>query len=80
MRVKQTLLAAATILLAGCGGTMTETNYDAGTVSSSETVQYDSSGNAKVIDKEVDPMMPYGDSEEGIRRAEDMDLMEAPPE
>ena len=61
---------------------MTETNYDDGGSfpSSSETIQYDANGKAKVIDKQVDPMMPYGDTEEGIREAEDMDLLEAPPE
>ena len=75
------LLPLLCLLLSGCG-TVTETNYDDGGAipSSTETVQYNGQGKAKVIDKEVDPMMPYGDSEEGIREAEDYDLLDAPPE
>jgi hypothetical protein len=74
-----TRLALALGLLFGGCGSLTETNYDGGAVSSTETVEYDD-GNARVVNKQVDPMMPYGDSEEGIRRAEDFDLLEAPPQ
>jgi hypothetical protein len=68
------------LLASGCGSTLTEENIDGGVVSSSETVQYDDDGRAKVVEKQVDPMMPYGTDEQGIREAEDMDLLEAPPQ
>lgn len=73
--------AAACLWLTACG-TVTETNYDDGGMipSSSETIQYDENGKAKVINKQVDPMSPYGEDEQGIREAEDMDLMGVPAE
>jgi hypothetical protein len=69
------LLAALT----GCG-TITEENVDeAGVVSSSETIEYDEDGRARVVEKKVDPMAPYGTDEEGIREGEDMGLVGEPP-
>jgi len=70
----------ACILLSGCGSTLTEENIDGGVVSSSETIQYDDEGRARVVEKQVDPMMPYGTDEQGIREAEDMDLLQPPPQ
>jgi hypothetical protein len=74
-------IIAACLWMTACG-TVTETNYDDGGMipSSSETIQYDDSGKAKVVEKKVDPMSPYGEDEQGIREAEDMGLMNAPPE
>jgi hypothetical protein len=67
------------LFLCGCGTLEEENIDDAGNVSSSETIQYQN-GKAKVIQKQVDPMSPYGEDEQGIREAEDMGLMGVPAE
>jgi hypothetical protein len=74
------LILSMGVALSGCGGTLEEENIDDGMVSSSETIQYDDQGHATVIEKKVDPMAPYGTDNQGIRDAEDMDLMGLPPE